>query len=645
MSMDLTIPQLAVEAAACWPDALAVIDGEQRVTFRELEEKMREAAAAFVAAGLQSGERVSIWLPNSLDWIVACLGLQAAGGILVPLNTRFRAGEAQYILARSKASMLVLVDEFLGNRYADMIADLELPDLRRVVHIGTSGKRSWENFLAGADAASRMEARRRLTALPPESAGDIMFTSGTTGNPKGAVTAHQQTVRTARLWAKSTGLAAGDRFLVLWPFFHCSGYKGGWVVCLAVGATILPQRQLEVAELIATVEREAVTFLPGPPTLFQALLSSPGLQRSALRSVRVSVTGASSIGPSLIAAVRDELGIPIVLTAYGLTETCGTATMTNARDSAETVAKTCGRAIEGIEVAILDADGVHQTGGEPGEVVIRGMNVMKEYLDDPDATAEAIDAEGWLHTGDIGVLDESGYLRITDRMKDMFIVGGFNCYPVEIERALLSHPDIMQVAVTGMPDERLGEVGQAHVVLRPGAKLDAQALVAWSRERMANYKVPRSIQFVSELPMTATGKVQKFKLRSSSLPPPPGFEPLPSRSPFVVRAGEFFIHREQDGTSTVGTWVKTEQSNSEGFAHGGFLLAFADFAITIVTMGITMNLSADFIRPARTGTWLQARVIVRKKSESVVFADAIITDGRVDMVRVSALLRPFEKRT
>jgi acyl-CoA synthetase (AMP-forming)/AMP-acid ligase II len=473
---------------------------------------MREAAAAFVAAGLQPGERVGLWAPNGLDWIVACLGLQAAGGTLVPLNTRFRGAEAHYILNRSKVSILVVADEFLGTRYADLLDGLELPALRRIVRLGAAGPQGWEHFLTSANDPARTEARSRLEALEPDAISDIMFTSGTTGAPKGAVTTHAQTVRTARLWARATSIRAEDRFLILWPFFHCGGYKAGWVVCLAVGAVALPEATLDVPRLLERAEREAVTFLPGPPTLFQTLLAMPGLKRAALASLRVSITGASSVAPSLIESMRVRLGIPVVLTGYGLTETCGTVTMTSPSDAPDIVATSCGRAIEGVELACVDDSGRPVRHGEAGEVVVRGMNVMQGYLDDPAATAEAIDAGGWLHTGDIGVLDEAGYLRITDRKKDLFIVGGFNCYPAEIEKMLLAHPAIAQVAVVGVPDERMGEVGHAYVVLKPGATLDADTLIAWSRNRMANFKVPRRITFVDSMPTNATGKVQKFRL-------------------------------------------------------------------------------------------------------------------------------------
>jgi HIP---CoA ligase len=339
-----------------------------------------------------------------------------------------------------------------------------------------------------------------------------MFTSGTTGAPKGAMATHGQTVRTAHLWADATGIGEGDRFLILWPFFHCAGYKAGWVVNLAVGATILPEPVLEPENLLGRVAVERVTYLPGPPTLFQTLLSMKARDPRALASVRVSITGASSVAPPLIEAMRAELGIPTVLTGYGLTESCGTATMSRADDPPEIVATSCGRAIPGIEIICTDEAGCALPPGSAGEVLIRGQNVMQGYLDDPVATAAAIDAAGWLHTGDIGILDEAGYLRITDRKNDMYITGGFNCYPAEIEKILLGHPAIHHVAVTSMPDARLGEVGCAHVVLKPGRKLTEAALIAWSREHMANYKVPRAVRVLAELPLNTTGKVQKFKL-------------------------------------------------------------------------------------------------------------------------------------
>lgn len=510
MTARLTTPHLALAAAARWPDAEAVIDGERRLTFAALAERMKETAAAFIAAGLAPGDRVALWLPNGLDWVIACLGLQAAGGILIPLNTRYKADEARYILDRGRVRMVIAAQEFLGMRFGEVAEGLGVETLERVVTVGESG--SWPGFIAGADAAARAQVEQRIEAVTEDSVSDIMFTSGTTGHPKGAVTTHGQTVRTAQEWARATTLTEGDRFVILWPLFHTAGYKGSWVPSLSVGATILPVPTLDVPSLLELVERERVTFLPGPPTLFQTLLSMPDRRPGMLESLRVSVTGGTSVAPSMIEAMRGELGIGIVLTGYGLTETCGTATMSGPGDSAEILATTSGRAIAGVELKCVGEDGSPVPAGEPGEVLIRGMNVMRGYLDDPEATAAAIDADGWLRSGDIGILDAAGYLRITDRKKDMFIVGGYNCYPAEIEKMLSAHPAIHQVAVAGVPDERMGEVGKAYVVLRPGHDLNAGELIDWSRERMANFKVPRQVAFVKELPINATGKIQKFRL-------------------------------------------------------------------------------------------------------------------------------------
>jgi len=504
----LTIPPLALTAAERWPAAEAIVDGDSRLTFSQLADEMKRVAAAFVAAGLKKGEKVALWAENSADWIVACLGLQAAGGVLVPLNTRYRSGEAADIVRRSGTSFAVASSEFLGYRYADQLREADVPGLRRVVELASA---DWDAFLA-AGAGHEGEVESRLATLSPGDLVDILFTSGTTGAPKGVMATHEQNVRTARLWAKATTIGEGDRFLILWPFFHCSGYKAGWVVNLAVGATTLPMAQLDVGELTDLVEREKVTFLPGPPTLFQTLLADPAFDKSKVASLRVSITGAASVPPQMITDMREVLGIPVVLTGYGLTEACGTLTMTAPSDPPEIVVRSCGKAIDGVELKLVDNEGQPVPTGEPGRIFARGYNVMLGYLDDPNATAETIDTDGWLDTGDIGVMDEDGYLAITDRSKDMFITGGFNCYPAEIEAMLLEHPAVGAVAVKGLPDERMGEVCAAWIVPASGTEPDKAEIVAWSRDRMANFKVPRKLAFVDDLPRNATGKVQKFLL-------------------------------------------------------------------------------------------------------------------------------------
>jgi acyl-CoA synthetase (AMP-forming)/AMP-acid ligase II len=280
------------------------------------------------------------------------------------------------------------------------------------------------------------------------------------------------------------------------------------------GGAVLPHAVFDAEAVLARVEREKVTVLPGPPTLYHSLLASPKLAAFDISSLRVMITGASTVPVELIERVRRELAFDIVLTAYGLTETCGVVSMCSPDDDNETVSTTSGRLIEGVEVRIVDAAGAEVERGQPGEILVRGFNVMVGYFEDPETTRRAVDPDGWLSTGDIGVLDARGYVRLTDRKKDMFIVGGFNVYPAEVENALQFHPAIAQVAVVGAPDDRMGEVGKAFVVLRRGAVVSEAELIAWSRERMANYKVPRFVEFRDALPTNAAGKVEKFVLRS-----------------------------------------------------------------------------------------------------------------------------------
>ena len=513
MTEALTIPGLLQEAAHRYPAATAIADGMVRLTFGALWERAVDAAAAYVAAGLETGELVAIWAPNCADWIIACVGAQAAGGVLVPLNTRFKGPETRYILERASVAMIAVTEGFLGTNFGEMLADWHPHFLRRRIVFGQDSPDGWTGFLAGADGPARVEAQARIARIGADSVSDIMFTSGTTGNPKGVVAAHGQTVRTARLYAQATSLGPDDRYLILWPFFHCSGYKGGWLAALAAGATVIPVASLDVGELLDTVQREQVTFLPGPPTLFQTLLALENEPAAIMDSVRVAVTGASAVSPALVRAMRAKLGIPIVLTGYGLTETCGTVSLSRPDDPAEIVAETCGKAIEGIEIACVDATtGRRLPAGQVGSVLVRGTNVMQEYLEDPQATAAAIGADVWLGAGAGGMVVEEGYLRIGGGSVDGFIVGGLIGFAAEIEKAIQAHPAIAQVAIKGVPDARLGEVGRAYVVLKNGHHLDHEQLVTWCRERMANYKVPREIRFLPELPTNATGKVQKFRL-------------------------------------------------------------------------------------------------------------------------------------
>ncbi|WP_063059019.1 FadD3 family acyl-CoA ligase [Nocardia sienata] len=471
-----TIPQLALSTADRFGDAEAIVDGELRWSYRELVDRIRRAAGSFAESGIGKGDRVAVWAPNSAEWIVAALGLMTAGGVLVPVNTRFKAAEAADVIRRSGARALLVQKGFLG---ADYPAPPGVPVYDLKSDFLTSGA-PFEREVAGTDIA------------------DIIYTSGTTGRPKGVMMNHLQTLRLYSEWCDLADLRRGDRYLMVNPFFHTFGLKAGIVSSLVRGATMLPVPVFDVERVIEIVEAERITMLPGPPTLYHSLLEYRGARD--ISSLRAAVTGAADIPVDLIRRIREELPFRSIMTGYGLTE-AGTATASRPGDTFEQIATTAGSACDGIELRIAG----------DGEVLIRGYSVMQGYLDDPEATAAAVDAEGWLHTGDLGSLDDGGRLKVIGRKKDMYIVGGFNAYPAEIEGFLLEHPAVAQAAVIGVPDERMGQVGKAFVVAR--GPLGEAELIAWAKERMAGFKVPRSVVFLDELPLNATGKVVKDRLR------------------------------------------------------------------------------------------------------------------------------------
>jgi acyl-CoA synthetase (AMP-forming)/AMP-acid ligase II len=520
-ALPATLPALIRHTAARYGSQAAIVDGAVRIDYAELLERSQVVARALLAHGVQAGDRVAIWAPNLHEWIVAACGIHAAAAVLVPINTRMKGAEAADILARSGTVLLFCIGDFLGQNYPALLKDLRPESLRHLVVLreahGTQeispGTIGWTTFLAAGVVVDSAAVEAREQTLSATSTADLMFTSGTTGRPKGVMAAHGPTIRAFEEWSKVVGLGAGDRYLIVNPFFHTFGYKAGWVAAFIRGATVYPQQVFDADAVLGRIASDRISFMPGPPTLFLTMLAHPRLKDFDLSSLRSAVTGAATVPPVLISRMRKELGIANVTTAYGLTECGGCATVCDPSDSVETVAGTCGRALPGTEVRCVDGQGHSVAPGEAGEVLLRGYHVMQGYFEDPVATHEAIDADGWLHTGDVGVLDAQGYLRITDRLKDMFITGGFNVYPAEVERLLSPHPAIAQVAVIGVAEERMGEVGCACVVLREGVTLTEAELIAWSRTAMANYKVPRFVRFYDALPMNASNKVDKKLLR------------------------------------------------------------------------------------------------------------------------------------
>jgi acyl-CoA synthetase (AMP-forming)/AMP-acid ligase II len=520
----VSIPNAVRIAARRFGDREALVDGELRLTFAELEVQMIDSVRAMVALGVRPGDRVAVWAPNSARWILAALGILGAGGVLVPVNTRFKGQEAAYVLGKSGATALVVVTDFLDQDYLGMLR-AAAPDLaalgsgRVVVAAGPAGEGElgWREFLAAGAAVPVEAAQAAIDAVTATTVSDIMFTSGTTGHPKGVVLTHGQSLRAYGWLAAVMDFRPGDRYLIVPPFFHTFGYKAGWMACLLHGVAILPMAVFEVGRVLETLDREKISILLGPPTIFQEVLDSPDRARFDLSPLRVTMSAATTVSPTLFRRIWDELGPEVMVSCYGLTECTSIMTTTiPSVDGFDDVVGTVGRPVWGVEVRVVDPEGSEVPRGTPGEVVCRGWNVMRGYWQDPERTAEAIDPDGWLHTGDVGVMDDRGFLRITDRIKDMVIVGGFNVYPAEVERVLAEHPAVSAVAVVGMPDDRLGEVPIAFVVARPGTAVEPERVVAWARERLANFKVPRRVVLVDALPRNASMKVLKNDLRDAA---------------------------------------------------------------------------------------------------------------------------------
>ncbi|MCP1471717.1 acyl-CoA synthetase (AMP-forming)/AMP-acid ligase II [Sphingobium sp. OAS761] len=504
-----TIPASAKAAAEKWPYAVGLIEGDRHWTFAKIWADARLSASALLGMGIGHGDRVAIWAPNCRAWVIAALGAHIVGAAIVPLNTRFKGQEAADIIRRSHAKLVFAPQNFLDTDYKTLLSAEDLPDMQEVIYTDTG----FAAFLARGKGPDDPAVDAAFDRLSGDDISDIIFTSGTTGRPKGAIATHRQVVQTFGDWAVRVDLREGDKYLIVNPFFHTFGYKAGWVNCLTRGATIVPMAMFDGAEMVRQIEQNRISFLPGPPTIYLTLLQElAGDKPRDFSSLRVAVTGAAPVAPSLVDRMRTELGMSNIVNGYGMTE-CGVISMTCQGDDAETVAHTCGYPMPGMEIRCVDDDGKDVPIGEAGEFWVRGHSVMKGYLDDATATAEAIDPDGWLHTGDIGTIDARGYLKITDRKKDMYISGGFNCYPAEIEKLLAAHPAIETAAVIGIPDERMGEIGKAFVVLRPGAEADERGIIGWAREHMANYKTPRKVAFVDALPRNAGGKVLRTALR------------------------------------------------------------------------------------------------------------------------------------
>ncbi len=509
----LTIPALIKLQADKLGSKPALVSDDETLSFLELDNLSTNIATHLIDLNVLPGDRVAIWAPNMNEWVLAALAIHKVGGVLVPINTRMKGKEAAYILNNSESKILFSVRTFLGTDYFQLLENEDLPYLKYQISLD-------ETEATDSKIAFPTLIDRTLDVQLPEvietDMADIIFTSGTTGKPKGVISSHLQNIKVFDYWSTYIGLNENDKYLIVNPFFHTFGYKAGWLAAVMRGVTAYPCPIFDADKIIQIINKEKISMLPGPPTLYQSILTSELVKTMDISSLRLGVTGAASIPIQLIKDMKETLGFETIITAYGLTESTGVVTMCTPNDDYETIATTSGCAIADVEVKCIDQDSTVVPAGEPGEILVRGYNITQGYFNNPEATQEAIDSDGWLHTGDIGILDSNGYIKITDRSKDMFIVGGFNAYPAEIENILCDHPAISQAAVIGIKDERMGEVAKAFVLLKPNQDLDADSLLQWSKDNMANYKVPREVEFVKELPTNAAGKIMKYLLKDES---------------------------------------------------------------------------------------------------------------------------------
>ena len=536
--LEETIGTALERAAGNWPDELALVSVHQgvRLTYRQLLERSDALAAALAGLGLERGDRIGIWSPNCAEWTLTQFAAARLGLILVTINPAYRLAEVEYTLNKVGVKALVAAERFKTSDYVGMVEALaselagakpgalaseRLPHLKVAIKIGGAARPGWLDFAAveqSADAAVIARVAAISAGLDAADPINIQFTSGTTGLPKGATLSHRNILNNGFFVGRSIGLGVGDRLCIPVPLYHCFGMVMGNLGCLTHGAAMVyPAEAFEPGAVLQAVEQERCTGLYGVPTMFIGLLGHPQFARFDVSSLRTGCMAGSPCPVEVMRQVIDKLHMRDVTIAYGMTETSPVSFQSSAEDSIERRVSTIGRVQPHLEVKVVDEQGRTVLRGQPGELCTRGYSVMLGYWDDPDKTAEAIDAEGWMHTGDLGTIDEQGYGNIVGRIKDMVIRGGENVYPREIEEFLYRHPKVADVQVVGLPDPKFGEELCAWIRLKPGEQADEEEIRAFCRGQIAHYKIPRYVRFVGEFPMTVTGKVQKFLIREQMI--------------------------------------------------------------------------------------------------------------------------------
>ncbi len=489
-----------------------------RWTYDDFAERVERCARGLIGLGLEVGDRVGLWSPNYAEWTLLQFATAEIGVVLVNINPAYRTHELSFALAQSGCRMLFAAPSFKTSDYMDMVEQVapDLPGLERSMFFWED---DWDELVAGTGAASADELAERRSRLRPDDPINIQYTSGTTGFPKGATLTHRNILNNGYFVARLQGFEPGDRLCIPVPFYHCFGMVMGNLGSTSHGATmVIPADAFEPTHVLETIAAERCTALYGVPTMFIAELAHPNFDDYDLSSLRTGVMAGSPCPVEVMKACVDRMHMTEVTICYGMTETSPVSTQTLPDDSLHHRTATVGRAHPHVEIRVADpATGATLERGETGEFCTRGYSVMQGYWGEPERTAEAIDDEGWMHSGDLAVMTEDGYVNIVGRIKDMVIRGGENVYPREVEEFLHSHPDVEDVQVIGVPDDRYGEELMAWVRVRAGADVEPEELREFCKGKIAHFKIPRYVQFVDEFPMTITGKVQKFKMREESM--------------------------------------------------------------------------------------------------------------------------------
>ena len=535
---DDTLGKILDEVASKFPKQEAIVSGNERINYETLFHKGNSMANALLKMGVKKGDKVAIWMSNIPEWVYAHFACLKIGAPIIPLNTRYKSHELEYILKQSDSTTLFVMDHFLKIDFIPMIYEVcpelkeckpgelkcaRLPQLKRVIMVSEQeypGCLRYNEVLeSGKDYASSGELKAAQAAIDPEDVYIIPYTSGTTGFPKGVVTTHDQYIRIVSAFSERFQMTEKDRILIVSPFNHNMGNMTGMTLGACHGACILPMEQFDPGEALRLIEEEKCSNFSGAPTMYIMMMDHADFPKRDTTSIKSCIIGGADVSPDLVRAIIDKMGIKDVISAYGMTENAGISTCSRRGDPVELIANTAGKLMhDGCELKIMDPDtGEEVPPGTQGEIRTRGWYVMKEYYKQPEETAKAFDTKGWFHTGDLGTMDENGYIKITGRLKDMFITGGVNAYPAEIEAFLMTHPKISIVAVAGVPDRRMGEVAMAFIKLKEGETATEEEIIKFSREKMANYKAPKYVKFVDDFPMTVTGKVQKFVLKEGAV--------------------------------------------------------------------------------------------------------------------------------